>query len=143
MMIIFWIGLIVVLLLVEIATVGLTTIWFAAGALVALIACALGLGVIGQVILFLAVSFILLYFTRPWAMKYLTPHKVATNYENAIGKEVRVTEEIDNRKSTGVAILNGQEWTARSDDENVIIGNESMAVVTAVEGVKLIVRPVE
>ena len=71
-MIIFWLALFVILLIIEIITVGLTTIWFAGGSMAALIVAAVGGPVWLQVILFLVVSFVLLFFTRPWAVKYLT-----------------------------------------------------------------------
>ena len=140
MMVIVWIALIVVFLVIEIATVGLTTIWFAGGSLAALIATALGAPYWLQVVLFIAVSLVLLFFTRPWAVKYLNPHKVHTNYEDAIGKTVRITERIDNIKETGTAVLNGQEWTARSAKDEVTFEAGITAEVVAIEGVKLIVK---
>lgn len=140
MMIIIWIALIVVFLVIEIATVGLTTIWFAGGSLVALIAAAFGAPYWLQVVMFIAVSLVLLLFTRPWAMKYLNPHKVKTNYEDAIGKTVRITERIDNIAETGTAVLNGQEWTARSEKDEVTFEIGLTVEVVAVEGVKLIVK---
>ena len=94
-----------------------------------------------QVILFLVVSFVLLFFTRPWAVKYLNPHKTRTNYEDAIGKTVRVTMKIDNIEETGTAVLNGQEWMARSNDDAVTIEADTTAEVVAISGVKLIVKP--
>ena len=124
-MIIFWLALFVILLIIEIITVGLTTIWFAGGSMAAL----------------LVVSFVLLFFTRPWAVKYLNPHKTRTNYEDAIGKTVRVTMKIDNIEETGTAVLNGQEWTARSNDDAVTIEADTTAEVVAISGVKLIVKP--
>lgn len=139
-MVMFWIGLIIVLLLIEVATVGLTTIWFAGGALVALIACGLGFGIIWQVALFFAVSLVLLFFTRPLAMKYLSPHKIRTNYEDAVGKTVQITEQVNNHQATGVAILNGQEWTARSTEDDIVLETGGMGQVVAVEGVKLIIK---
>ena len=139
-MVIFWIGLISAFLIIEIITVGLTTIWFAGGALVALLACALGMGPVGQVILFFAVSFILLIFTRPVAVRYINPRHTKTNYEEAIGQRVRVIEQIDNREGTGKAIFNGVEWTARSEQDEIIIPADTMVEVVAVSGVKLIVR---
>ena len=135
-MIIFWLALFVILLIIEIITVGLTTIWFAGGSM-----AAVGGPVWLQVILFLVVSFVLLFFTRPWAVKYLNPHKTRTNYEDAIGKTVRVTMKIDNIEETGTAVLNGQEWTARSNDDAVTIEADTTAEVVAITGVKLIVKP--
>lgn len=139
-MVIFWIGLIIAFLIIEIITVGLTTIWFAGGALVALIACGLGMGTVGQVVLFFAVSFILLIFTRPVAVKYINPRHTKTNYEEAIGQKVRVIEAIDNREGRGKAMFNGVEWTARSEQDEITIPADTMVEVVAVSGVKLIVK---
>ena len=138
---IFWLILLIVAIVTEVITLGLTTIWFAGGSMAALIVAAVGGPVWLQVILFLVVSFVLLFFTRPWAVKYLNPHKTRTNYEDAIGKTVRVTMKIDNIEETGTAVLNGQEWTARSNDDAVTIEADTTAEVVAISGVKLIVKP--
>ena len=127
---IFWLVLMVVLLVIELITVGLTCIWFAGGALAAVIVSVAGGPIWLQAVVFLAVSLLMLYFTRPWAMKYIQPKKVRTNYEEALGKDVRVIERVDNLKGTGKAMYNGMEWTARSE-------------VTGIEGVKLILRKKE
>lgn len=136
----FWIGLLVAFILIEIITVGLTTIWFAGGALVALIACLLNCPMPVQIILFFVVSIVLLIFTRPWAIKYLTPHHTKTNYEEVIGQKVRVVEMIDNRKDRGKAVLNGMEWTARSFQDDITIPVDTMVEVVEITGVKLIVK---
>ena len=78
---IIWIALIIIFAVVEIITVGLTSIWFAGGALVALLVDAAGLGPVWQFAVFVVVSVILLVFTRPWALKYMKPRLVKTNYE--------------------------------------------------------------
>ena len=83
-----WIGLIILFVVVEIATVGLTSIWFAGGALISLILCLCGVGLGWQIGVFFVVSLVLVAFTRPWAMKYLKPHLIRTNYEQAIGENV-------------------------------------------------------
>ena len=136
-----WLGIMIVLLLAEAATVGLTTIWFAAGALAATVLCALGVGAFGQWTVFFVVSLVLLYFTRPIALKWMTPHKLRTNYENAVDKTVRITERVDNIAGTGAAVLNGQEWTARMQQDDVTLEQGELATVAAVEGVKLILIP--
>lgn len=97
---IFWLVLMVVLLVIELITVGLTCIWFAGGALAAVIVSVAGGPIWLQAVVFLAVSLLMLYFTRPWAMKYIQPKKVRTNYEEALGKDVRVIERVDNLKGT-------------------------------------------
>ena len=139
-MIFIWIALIIVFLIIEIATVGLATIWFAGGAVVALLVGLIGGPIWLQVLLFFVVSVLLLVFTRPWAVKYITPHKTKTNYESAVGKTVRVTEKIDNVAVTGTVLMGGQEWTARSERDDVTFEVDSLPRVMAVSGVKLIVR---
>ena len=136
-----WLGLFILLLVIEIITVGLTTIWFAAGALAALAANVLGADLIIQIIIFLAVSIVLLIFTRPWAEKHLNRKRVRTNYEREIGKVIRITEKVDNLNQTGKSVVDGQEWTVRSRNDSDIFEAGALARVVAVSGVKLIVEP--
>lgn len=136
---IIWIALIVIFSVLEIVTVGLTSIWFAGGALAALLAYAVGLNELWQLIIFVAVSLILLFFTRPWAMKYLKPRLVKTNYEDAIDKNVCVTETIDNMKRTGTAVLKGQEWTARAYEDGRIFEEGTIVKVKEIRGVTMYV----
>lgn len=137
---IYWLIGLAVLLVIEIITLGLTTIWFAAGALVAFIAALIGMNVFVQILLFLIVSILLLYFTRPVAVKYFNSKRVKTNYESLIGKEAKVLERIDNFNATGTALLDGQEWTARAFDDNEIIEEGTKVIVVKISGVKLIVE---
>ena len=138
-----WLGLFILLLVIEIITVGLTTIWFAAGALAALAANVLGANLIIQIIIFLAVSIVLLIFTRPWAEKHLNRKRVRTNYEREIGKVIRITEKVDNLNQTGKSVVDGQEWTVRSKNDSEIFEAGALARVAAVSGVKLIVEKCE
>lgn len=138
-----WLGLFILLLVIEIITVGLTTIWFAAGALAALAANVLGANLIIQIIIFLAVSVVLLIFTRPWAEKHLNRKRVRTNYEREIGKVIRITEKVDNLDQTGKSVVDGQEWTVRSKNDSEIFEAGALARVAAVSGVKLIVEKCE
>lgn len=138
-----WLIALIVLLAVEIATMGLTTIWFAGGALVALIAALLGANIVVQVILFVAVSLILLIFTRPVAVKYLNNNAVKTNAEGLIGRTAKVIYTIDNVNSTGYASVDGQEWTARSEDNGIVIPEGTLVTIVRIEGVKLIVKKKE
>ena len=133
-------GIMIVTIIAEIITVGLTSIWLAGGALAALIVCALG-GHWGlQILVFFAVTFVLLYFTRPFVIKYVNNRKTQTNYEETIGKEVRIVEKIDNKLGTGKALYNGIEWTARSVRDDVTFEPDEMGKVVAVEGVKLMLE---
>ena len=127
-MILVWLGLLIILVLIELLTVGLTTIWFAGGSLAAIIANLCGVGIIGQIVIFLVVSCILLIFTRPWALKYLNQNRTRTNYEGVIGKVIRITERVD-----------GQEWTVRATEDNEVLEKGELAKVVNISGVKLIV----
>lgn len=138
-----WLAVMVILIIIEIVTVGLTTIWFAGGALVAMIVSALGGGTVLQLIVFLGVSFGMLIFTRPFAMKYINTSHVKTNYEGVIGKIVRITEDVDNINGTGAAAVNGQDWTARAVSDEIKIAKGSLAKVVNISGVKLIVEKYE
>lgn len=138
-MAIVWIGLIIVFAAVEIATVGLTSIWFAGGALAALLGYAIGLNEIGQFIVFVVVSVVLLIFTRPWALKYFKPRLVKTNYDQVVGDNVCLTEAVDNVRGTGTAVYKGQEWTARAYDENQTFEAGTIVTVKEIRGVTLYV----
>lgn len=138
-----WMIAMIVLICIEIATVGLTTIWFAIGALAAIIASALGAGIYLQITVFLVVSLVMVIFTRPIAVKYINSSRTRTNYEADIGKVVRITEDISNIEQKGSAVLDGQEWTARSADETEMIKEGELARVVAIKGVKLIVKRID
>lgn len=135
-----WLALVIVLLLIEIATVGLTCIWAAGGALAALLLNVMHVSLVWQVAAFLVVTALLLCFTRPFAIRMLNSRTEKTNYESVIGKIVRVEERVDNLSQTGRASVDGQEWTVRSaSDEEIYEAGELVQVVN-VEGVKLIVK---
>lgn len=134
-----WIAILIVMLIIEIITLGLTTIWFAGGALVAFIAGLLGAGVPLQVTLFVVVSLALLAGTRPFAAKFLNKSRTRTNSESLIGETGIVLEDIDNLRATGQVQVNGLEWTARSaDDTGIEKGKE--VLIQEISGVKLIVK---
>ena len=135
-----WLGRFIILIIIEIFTVGLTTIWFAGGSLAALLANVLGADIPIQIAVFLIVSCVLLIFTRPWAMKYLNKKRVKTNYESEIGKVIKLTQRVDNMNETGKSVVNGQEWTVRSKDDGEILEAGTLAKVVAISGVKLIVE---
>ena len=139
-MMIFWLVLTILCIVVEIATVGLASIWFAGGALVACLLDMAGIHVIIQGIVFLVISLLLLIVTRPFADRFINKNRTKTNYEGIIGKVVRVTERIDNINETGTALVNGQEWTARSENDNIVLEQGDVAQVVNITGVKLIVK---
>ena len=135
-----WLIIFVACIVIEIVTLGLTTIWFAGGALIAAVSAALGAPLWLQAVLFGAVSLALLYFTRPIAVKYFNKDRVKTNAESLVGKQAVVISEIDNLQGVGQVTVNGQEWSARSADDKVRIPTGSVVTVAAISGVKLIVR---
>lgn len=137
---IIWLVIFIVLLGIEIATLGLTTIWFAGGALVATLISAMGFPLYVQIPVFLVVSVVLLLFTRPIAQKYFNKERIKTNAESLVGQTAVVTESINNLKGMGKAVINGQEWTARSVDDSAELQKETQATVVAIEGVKLVLR---
>ena len=139
-MTIVWLILLIVCLVVEAATMGLATIWFAGGALVALLVSLIHAPIWLQVVLFLAVSLLLLIYTRPIAKKYFNRNVTKTNVDSVIGKNAIVVEAIDNLQGKGRVTLAGQEWTARSVEENGMIPEGAIVEVEAVSGVKLMVR---
>lgn len=141
-MALFWLVAMIVLCIVEASTVGLVSIWFAAGALAALIAAGAGAAIWLQITLFLVVSGIMLALLRPMMKKVILPKTTATNADRHLGKLALVTEEINNLKETGAVKLDGVVWTARSRDDEVIPEGTTIAVLR-IEGVKVIVTPVE
>ena len=136
----YWLILFAVLLAIEIFTMGLTTIWFAGGALIAFVAALLGANVYVQQVLWLLVSIVLLVLTRPIAKKYIYKRQEHTNADRLIGQEAVVCEQINNLEATGKVMLNGIEWTARSADPAVTIEKGSVIHVLRIEGVKVIVE---
>jgi membrane protein implicated in regulation of membrane protease activity len=117
----------------------LTTIWFAGGAFAAFFAALAGCTVRVQLVIFLVVSFLLLFLTRPVVTRLLKKNTVKTNVDELVGKKARVTVEINNNLSTGAAVVNGQEWTARAADDDCVIAAGEHVTIKEISGVKLIV----
>lgn len=137
---IIWLVLLIVAIVAEVLTMGLTTIWFAGGALVAIFAAILNAPVWLQVVLFLVVSLVLLIFTRPVAVKYFNKDRIKTNAESLVGRQAIVTAEIDNLQGIGQVTVGTQEWSARSYDNGGRIPVGTVVDVLAINGVKLMVR---
>ena len=136
---IFWLVALVLFIVIELGTMGLTTIWFAAGALAAVLVSATGLSIWVQIIVCLAVSLLLLIFTRPFAVRYFNKDRTKTNVESLIGKQAVVTGEIDNRQGIGQVVVGGQEWSACTLEDGVRIPEGSIMDIVEIRGVKLIV----
>lgn len=138
-----WLGIVALFLVIEAATVGLTTIWFAGGALIAAIAAWIGAGAAVQWILFIAVSLVLLIFTRPVAVRYMNKDVEKTNVERLMGQKAVVIQEIDNLNHTGLIRVGDVEWMARTKSDDVQIPEKAVVVIKEVQGVKLIVEEVK
>ena len=139
----YWLILFVAALIVEIATMGLTSIWFAGGALAAWITTFLGFGTAAQIAVFVIVSVILLVLTRPYAVKYFNKDRVKTNAESLIGQYAVVVEDIDTLKSAGRVEVQGLEWAAKTEEPDGKIEKDSIVVIREIKGVTLIVSKKE
>lgn len=135
-----WVVLMIVFIIGELATVGLTSIWFAAGALVALILAVAGTEPMVQFAAFLIVSVLLLLSTRSWAQKFINSRTQKTNADSIIGETIRIAERVSNRDQTGMAVVHGQEWTVRAHSDEEVIEKDQNAKVVEIRGVKLIVE---
>ena len=135
-----WLGVAVVLLIVELLTVGLTTIWFAAGALLAMTLAFCGASEIWQVVAFVVSSVVLLIFTRPFVQKYVNSKHVKTNVDAIVGMTGRVVEAINGIEGTGAVIVDGKTWSARAESETTVIPIDKIVTVKEVSGVKLLVK---
>ena len=136
-----WLAALIVLLLVEAATVALVSLWFALGALAALLTSFWVDNLWVQFGVFLAVSLVSLLMIRPLTRRFVTPRQVATNADRAVGQEGVVTQTIDNLKARGQVSVQGTVWTARAQDDTAIPAGTQVKILR-IEGVKLIVSPV-
>jgi len=138
----FWVFVVILSVIIEAATMGLATIWFAFGGLAAWIVQLMNFSFVFQIFTFLIVSSVLLIFTRPFAIKHLKVGKTATNVDGLIGKTGKVVEGIDNINAKGKIKISGQIWTSRSENEEMLKVDQLVEVVR-VEGVKLIVKKIK
>ena len=136
-----WTGLLVVFVIGEALSVGLTSIWFAAGSLVALICALLGANLWIQIVAFIAATILSLVAFRPVCKKYINGKVEPTNADRIIGSEVLVTEQIHNIQATGAVRVNGITWTARSEND-AIIPEGTLVRIKRIEGAKVYVEQI-
>lgn len=136
-----WLALVIVGIVAEILTVRLTSIWFALGALAALIVALLGGALWIQVLCFLLVTVLTMVLTRPLAIRYLKPDIQKTNVEAIPGKKGKVTEAIRPLEGLGKVKIDGQIWSAKAEDGVTTVEEGAVVTVVRVEGVKVVVRP--
>ena len=134
-----WLVVLIAMVAIEAVTYGLTTIWFGAGALAAGIASYFGADRWLQLLLFFAVSLVLLFVTRPLAIKYMKKGMPKTNVNSLVGKKAIVTETIDNLAQTGRVKLHDVEWMADTKEDCCIIPEGSVVEILEVKGAHLIV----
>ena len=141
--IIFWLVMFVIFLVAEILTLGLTTIWFAGGAVVSFILALCDVSLPIQIIAFLVVSIVLLILTRPIALRFFNQNREKTNVDSLIGQKAVVLENIDSLHGIGRVEMNGMEWSAKTEDMGTVIAQGEIVIVQAIQGVKLIVKKEE
>jgi membrane protein implicated in regulation of membrane protease activity len=138
--VVLWVILAAALILVESATTQLVGIWFAAGAVIAIIPALLGAAFWIQLLVCLLASIAFLIWIRPIVKTKISVKKLPTNADMVVGKTGLVLEEIDNIKGTGRVSAMGLTWTARTEEEQHIPA-DTQVLVARIEGVKLIVSP--
>ena len=136
MTVMYWLVAAAVFVVIEIMTMGLTTIWFAGGVM-----AAVSLPLWSQIIAFAVISVILLILTRPWALKYVNSRTIKTNVDSLIGQTGLVTQDIDNLNAKGQVKVRGQIWTARSISDEVKLHEGQKVSIESISGVKVIVKP--
>ncbi|MBQ6835718.1 MAG: NfeD family protein [Clostridia bacterium] len=137
---VFWIIAVIALCILEAATLGLTAIWFAIGALAAAVFAYTGAGWLLQVMVFIVVSAVSMLYTRPIVRDKLKVRNTPTNLDRIIGQTAIVTETIDNENGRGQIKVGGLIWTARAENGEIIEKDEHV-IVKAIQGVKAIVVP--
>ena len=141
-MVYFWTALTMIFVVIEFATVQLVTIWFALGSIAALFVCSLRAPLYVQIIVFLAASTLFLLLTRPLTTRLTQKNYSPTNADRCIGKIATVMEAIDNVNGKGSVKIDGNVWSARSEDGEPITSGQRVRVLK-IDGVKLIVKDIE
>lgn len=138
-----WLGLVILFIVLELPTTGLTTIWFAAGSLVGFFLALAHAPLPVQIVAAILVSLLLLIFARPFFRKLFGKNMVKTNVDSLIGEYAKVTEQIDNINGTGYVTVKGQDWMARTKDDSVTVEQGTLVEILAISGVKVIVKPAD
>ena len=139
-MITLWIVLAAVFLVIELATIGMVSLWFMIGALAALLAAALGAAIWLQILLFVVLSVLCFLLLYPKVKHLVNRNKQATNADMVIGKTCVVTQKIDNVAGTGSVSVDGKIWTARTVNGEIVEPGR-LVCAERIEGVKLLVSP--
>ena len=136
--VVFWLALAVILAVFEIFTLGLSTIWFALGALCAFLCAMAGASIPLQIVIFIVASILSLLLVRPLSVKYLNSRLSRTNIDALIGRRVKVVKDIVNLEDRGAVSFDGTTWNARTVSGEDIQKGETV-VINRIEGNKLFV----
>lgn len=135
-----WLLLLIVLVVIELLTMGLTCVWFAIGSVGGLILSLLDRPVWMQILVFVVLSVVTIVFTRPLAVRFFNKDRVRTNTESLIGRDAIVVSEIDNLHGIGQVTVGGQEWSAKTEKNSEKLPVGAVAEIIGISGVRLIVR---
>lgn len=135
-----WLGIAVVLAVIEVSTTQLVSLWFVIGAAVTSVCSATFLKdqLLWQIVLFIGLSAVTLILTRPLVKKLKANNSVSTNSDRNIGKSALVIADIDPEQGVGQVRVGNEKWSAKSKDGIVIPVGTNVKVV-GIEGVKLVV----
>ena len=139
-MTLFWFILFIAAAALELATLAMVSIWFAVGALAAMLCSILGAGELLQLIVFALCSMVTLILFKIKGEKITRAHSVPTNADRVIGRKGRVIKAIDNGLEEGLVLVDGQEWTARAESKAGTVPEGEFVIVKRIDGVKLIVE---
>ena len=138
----YWLVIALAFFVIEMITFGLTTIWFSGGALIGALLAFFGVPLWSQIAAFVVVSLILLFLTRPLAVKYVNRRAIRTNADSLIGQECIVTKSVDNLTGKGEANVNGQISTARGVPGGEVIPEGRKGIIVRITGAKIVIRPI-
>lgn len=138
----FWLILLAAFTIIEAATVQLVSVWFAVGALGALVSVFAHADFKVQVIVFIALSILSLIATRPLVKRFTKTKLQSTNADMCLNETAVVVEQIDNLNAKGQVKVNGNIWSARSIDDKIIPEN-TLVKILKIEGVKIIVEEIK
>lgn len=136
-----WLIIAGVFIILEIATMGFLVFWFAIGALAAMVISFFVESILFQSIIFVIISTILLFATKPFVNKVMPKDSyIKTNSYSLEGKIGKVTIDIEPIEGKGQVKVSGEAWSAKSADDTYI-SKDTEVVIEKIEGVKAIVKP--
>lgn len=136
-----WFLIFVVLVVVEVLTLNLSTVWFSIGSVFAFFSSFFTRNLNYQIIVFIVFSMISVILTKGFLTKVSNFKKVNTNFDSIIGRTCLVTKEINNLLNEGEIIIDKNSWLALSKDDNIIKEGTKVKICD-IKGVKVIVEEI-